>query len=135
MTSLILISSLLLAIGASAQFEVPQGLQPGQQNVQSTQAPVSSTTAPSVENKAANGERKLDSKVKISGQQPWTDTGVDLIAGDHVTVSSTGQLNYMENSAVGPQGVTRTWKDTLRALPVNDAGRGALIARIGTTPT
>ncbi len=134
MTSLILISSLLLAINAYAQFEVPQGLQPSQQNVQSTQAPVSSTTAPAVENKAANGRRKLDSKVKISGQQPWTDTGIDLIAGDHVTVSSTGQLNYMENAAVGPQGVTRTWKDTLRALPVNEAGRGALIARIGNDP-
>ena len=113
---------------------MPQGLQPGQQNVQSTQAPATSTTAPAVENKAANGKRKLDSKVKISGQQPWTDTGIDLIAGDHVTVSSTGQLNYMENAAVGPQGVTRTWKDTLRALPVNEAGRGALIARIGNDP-
>src|ERR1700757_823780 len=122
---------LILAL-AFAQFQVPQGtLQPAQQNVQSTQAPVSSTSAPATENQVANGKRKLDSKVKVSGQQPWTDTGIDLIAGDHVTVTSTGQLSYMENSAVGPQGVTRTWKDTLRALPVNEAGRGALIARIG----
>jgi LssY C-terminus len=125
---------LILAL-AFAQFQVPQGtLQPAQQNVQSTQAPVSSTSAPATENRVANSKRKLDSTVKVSAQQPWTDSGIDLIAGDHVTVTSTGQLNYMENSAVGPRGITRTWKDTLRALPVNDAGRGALIARIGNDP-
>lgn len=129
-----LISSLLLAL-AFSQFEVPQGtLQPSQQNVQSNQSPANPTSTPAAENKASNGKRKLDSKVKVSAQQPWTDTGIDLVAGDHVTVTSTGQLNYMENAAVGPQGITRTWKDTLRALPVNEAGRGALIARIGNDP-
>lgn len=129
-----LISSLLLAL-AFSQFEVPQGtLQPSPQNVQSNQSPANPTSMPAAENKAPNGKRKLDSKVKVSAQQPWTDTGVDLVADDHVTVTSTGQLNYMENAAVGPQGITRTWKDTLRALPVNEAGRGALIARIGNDP-
>ena len=131
MTSLL--SSLIFAL-ALVQFEVPQGLQPGAQNVQSTQPAAAPPSTPAAENQVANGKRKLDSKVKVSGSEAWTDTGIDLVAGDHVTVTSSGQLNYMENSAVGPQGITRTWKDTLRSLPVNEAGRGALIARIGNDP-
>src|SRR5262249_9298802 len=127
------ISSLVLALAALAQFEVPQGLQPNPQNIQSTQAPAS-VPAPQPAETDAGGKRNLDSNVKVSGQQPWTDTGIDLLAGDHVTISGTGKLNYMENSAVGPQGIARSWKDTLRALPVNEAGRGALIARIGDDP-
>ncbi len=125
--------SLVLALSAFAQFEVPQGLQPNPQSIQSNQAPAP-VPPPQPEKTDSGGKRKLDSKVKVSGQQPWTDTGIDLVAGDHVTVTSTGKLNYMENSAVGPQGIARSWKDTLRALPVNEAGRGALIARIGNDP-
>lgn len=130
-------SLLLPAMSTVAGAQMPaQSLGPAGQNIQATQSPAEpapSTPPPSpamAAVPASNAERKLDFKIKVSAQQPWTDTNVDLVVGDHVTVTSDGTLKYMENPAVSPQGVARTWKDTLRSLPVNEAGRGALIARI-----
>jgi LssY C-terminus len=68
----------------------------------------------------------------IPGSAPWTDTGVDLLAGQTVTITATGTLQFMDGTAPGPQGAARSWKDLLRSMPVNSAGRGALIGRIGS---
>ncbi len=71
-------------------------------------------------------------ELEVPGNQPWTDTGVDLQAGQTVTITATGKLSYMEGNAPGPEGLDRSWMDLLRALPVNSAGRGALIGRVGS---
>ena len=71
-------------------------------------------------------------ELEVSGNQPWTDTGVDLQAGQTVTITATGKLSYMDGNAPGPEGLGRSWMDVLRALPVNSAGRGALIGRVGS---
>jgi len=68
----------------------------------------------------------------VPGNQPWIDTGVDLRAGQTVTITATGKLSYMDGNAPGPEGLGRGWMDLLRALPVNSAGRGALIGRVGS---
>ena len=68
----------------------------------------------------------------MPGNQPWTDTGVDLQAGQTVTITATGKLRYLDGNAPGPEGLGRSWMDLLRALPVNSAGRGALIGRVGS---
>jgi hypothetical protein len=63
----------------------------------------------------------------------WVDTGIDLNAGDSVQFTATGQLQYSNaRQANGPGGLPRAFTDSLRALMVNDAGRGALVARIGS---
>jgi hypothetical protein len=71
-------------------------------------------------------------ELDVPGIQPWTDTGVDLQAGQTVTITAAGKLHYMDGNAPGPEGLDRGWSDLFRALPVNSAGRGALIGRVGS---
>ena len=63
----------------------------------------------------------------------WVDTGIDLRGGDVVTISSTGTLTLAQDRTVGPAGLARGFRDLLKAYPVNDAGLGALIGRIGSS--
>jgi hypothetical protein len=63
----------------------------------------------------------------------WVDTGVDLKAGDTIRVSATGQMQYPDaKQSNGPEGLPRGFMDLVRIFPLNEAGRGALIGRIGT---
>ncbi len=64
----------------------------------------------------------------------WVDTGFDLKAGDTVRISATGQLQYSDaRQPNGPEGLPRGFADLLRIFQLNDAGRGALIGRIGSS--
>lgn len=64
----------------------------------------------------------------------WVDSGVDLNAGDSFRITASGQLQYADaRQASTPAGMPRAFLDLLRALPVNDAGRGALVGRIGSS--
>lgn len=68
----------------------------------------------------------------LDGGKVWTDTGITLEPGQHVVVSAQGTLRYSDAKADnGPDGLTRGFKDLIRILPYNEAGRGALIGRIG----
>lgn len=40
----------------------------------------------------------------------------------------------MLGASITPDGMSRSWRDVIRSLPVNSAGPGALIARIGNDP-
>src|SRR5439155_11152893 len=71
----------------------------------------------------------------IAGDQSWGDTGVDLRAGDSLRLAATGTLRFSSSAPNGPEGQPRGWRDLVRALPVNDAGRGALLMRIGDRDT
>ena len=74
--------------------------------------------------------RKLD----LQPGDGWVDTGMDLKAGDTVRISATGELQYADaRQANGPDGLPRGFADLLRVFQFNDAGRGALIGRIGTS--
>jgi LssY C-terminus len=57
---------------------------------------------------------------------------LDLLSGQSVTITAMGNLQFMDGGAPGPAGAARGWKDLLRSMPVNSAGRGALIGRIGS---
>jgi len=64
----------------------------------------------------------------------WVDTGVDLQAGDTVRVSTTGQLQYSNaRQSNGPEGLPRGFADLVRVLQFNQAGRGAVVGRIGSS--
>lgn len=77
--------------------------------------------------------RKLAHELQVPGSRQWTDSAIDVVAGDRLVISAAGNLETLGISA-GPQGLARTWRDLLRALPVNGAGGGALIGRIGDDP-
>ena len=70
-------------------------------------------------------------EVEVRPERVWTDTGMDVQAGDLIRISATGTLQYSGAAPCGPEGLARGWKDLLRQLPVNDSGRGALVGRIG----
>ncbi len=64
------------------------------------------------------------------------DTGIDVQAGEHVVAAATGSLRYADQQTDNtPAGIVRGFKDLLRNLPYNEAGRGAVIGRIGDKDT
>jgi len=68
----------------------------------------------------------------LEGEKVWVDTGISLEPGQRFVVSSEGSLRYADAKADnGPGGLTRGFKDLIRILPYNGAGRGAVIGRIG----
>ena len=69
--------------------------------------------------------------VSINGDNPWIDTGMDVNPGDKLHITATGTVDFKDKTGVGPAGAQRGWADTLRALSVQTAGRGALVGQIG----
>ncbi|MGB7727656.1 MAG: LssY C-terminal domain-containing protein [Candidatus Acidiferrum sp.] len=68
----------------------------------------------------------------LEGGKVWTDTGITLEPGQRVVFTAEGTLRYSDAKADnGPEGLTRGFKDLIRILPFNDAGRGAVIGKIG----
>lgn len=83
----------------------------------------------------AGSLRRIVQELSISGDQAWSDSGIDLHPGDHLSITAKGALEYMGSGESGPEGLPRSFKDLLRILPINQAGRGALIGRIGDGET
>jgi hypothetical protein len=74
----------------------------------------------------------LTKSLTLEGEKVWMDTGISLEPGQRFVVSSEGSLRYADAKADnGPGGLTRGFKDLLRILPFNGAGRGTVIGRIG----
>ena len=75
---------------------------------------------------------RISQEIQITGEQSWTVTGIEVKPGEHIVVSAKGTLRYADaKEDNGPDGINRGFKDLLRILPFNGAGRGALIGRIG----
>src|SRR5260370_4791952 len=78
------------------------------------------------------GKKRLSQELQLTGENSWIDTTIDIQPGEHVLITATGKLRYAEaKDDNGPDGLPRAFKDLLRVLPFNEAGRGALIGRIG----
>ena len=84
---------------------------------------------PALAQTPADPAKELD----VDATQQWIDSGVDLRAGDSLQFTSTGTLNLANNKTAGPDGAPRGFRDLLKSYPVNEAGQGALIARIGSS--
>ncbi len=70
--------------------------------------------------------------VSVSGSG-WVDTGMDVQAGDKLHITAKGTVNMGNNTGITAAGAPRGWVDTLRALTVPGAGRGALVGRVGNS--
>ena len=66
-----------------------------------------------------------------SAAKKWVDTGMDVQAGDKLHITATGTVTMGNNAGITADGAARGWVDTLRALMVPSAGRGALVGRVG----
>src|SRR3569832_303716 len=78
----------------------------------------------------ASGQTRREFDVK--GGAVWVDTTLDVGPGDTVRITAAGSLKYADAAqACDPGGLARGWRDLIRQLPYNEAGRGALVGRIG----
>jgi len=85
---------------------------------------------------APSGGLRVSQEVQLTGDSSWVDTGIDVHTGEHVVVTATGKLRYADQQTdTAPAGIARGFKDLLRILPFNGAGRGAVIGRIGDQGT
>jgi hypothetical protein len=109
------------------------------QLVGDTPPPQQIASAPAQEQSAAgppSGKKRLAKDFTLKGDSFWTDTGIDLKPGEHAVITAKGTLRYADaKEDNGPDGLSRGFKDLLRILPFNGAGRGSLIARIGDADT
>jgi hypothetical protein len=80
---------------------------------------------------AQTGPKQID----ILSTEQWTDTAVDLRAGDTILITAEGTLQLPRDKTCGPDGQPRGFRDLLKVYPVNEAGLGALIGRIGSSDT
>jgi hypothetical protein len=88
------------------------------------------TTAPTAS--LPTGKRRLEKDVTISGDQTWVDTGLAVQPGEHIIATVTGKMHYSDNETdADATGLARNFKDLIRVLPYNAAGRGAVIGRVG----
>lgn len=110
-------SVLLFPLLACAQFKLS--------NSQRQAEPAQQTQTPS----AASGKQ-----FNVAASGGWIDTGIVLKPGDKVSVTGAGSLQFQQAGVAGPEGLPRSWHDVMQALPLNSAGRGALIARVGSDP-
>jgi len=96
-------------------------------------APQQFTGRPSTQLPAIpSAKLRLSQEIQLTGDQLWVDTGIDVHPGERLLFSASGSLRYDDAKTDNtPDGLTRGYKDLLRILPFNDAGRGALIGRIG----
>jgi Zn-dependent protease with chaperone function len=100
-------------------------------SAQATAAPAGSPAVPSSLSAAPAKTRKLAYEFDVPGASQWTDTGIEVVADDRLVITAAGSIRNPAAQASGPEGLARGWRDLLRALPVNGAGGGALIGRIG----
>jgi hypothetical protein len=101
---------------------------------QAQSATSSQTAAPA--QTPPTGKRRLSQEIQLTGDQLWTETGITVQPGEHVVATATGKMHYADSPAdAGPEGLTRGFKDLIRILPYNAAGRGAVIGRVGDAAT
>jgi hypothetical protein len=58
-------------------------------------------TSPPAQSAAAKkqppiGKRHISQEVQITGDQSWSDTGIDVQPGEHIVVTATGKLRYAD---------------------------------------
>lgn len=104
------------------------------QSAASTPATPATPTAPMAPTAPA-APRQLRAELDLLANKEWVDTGLDLVEGDVLRIAATGTITFATNKNTGPNGAARDWRDLVRTLPVNDAGRGALIGKMGESGT
>jgi LssY-like putative type I secretion system component LssY len=115
----------LSAAPAQSQADTPPVQRPASPQTTTSTQPVAAVPVP-------GGKKRLSKSFTLKGDSNWLDTGIDVAPGEHIVVTAKGTLRYTDAKADnGPDGLSRGFKDLLRILPYNAAGRGALIGRVG----
>ena len=70
----------------------------------------------------------------VSATREWTDTAIDLRAGDLVTVTATGRIFYAPGNEHFASAAGAAGRRATAAAPMPDRDIGGLVARIGNGP-
>jgi hypothetical protein len=70
--------------------------------------------------------------VTVDGRKAWTDTGIDVRAGDVVTIAASGEVFANETLGTGPNGFTER-PDLVASNVLKTDNHAGLIGRIGET--
>ena len=73
--------------------------------------------------------RLRERNVRVLPTEAWTDTGIDLRAGQEIYFQTSGQVTWSPNKRVDANGTRNSGSNPNRPLPTRDGG--ALIGRIG----
>jgi hypothetical protein len=68
--------------------------------------------------------------VTVDARRPFTDTGIDLAAGERVSISATGTIFHSASASTGPNGEAER-RDLRQFNVLSDENHGGLIGRIG----
>lgn len=71
--------------------------------------------------------------ITVSATARWTDSGIDVVAGDVVSFSVAGTVSLGDDRSLGAEGDLDAVARAPRR-PLSDRPAGALIGRIGTSP-
>ncbi len=89
--------------------------------------------SPGVNSFAGDGARRpsglRERRVTVQARSQWTDTGIDVRAGQSVYFEATGQITWGRGRRDGPAGERNSPENDARPLPVRPAA--ALIGRVG----
>ena len=77
--------------------------------------------------------RLRERNVTVRPTEAWTDTGVDVRAGQEIYFQTSGQVTWSPNKRVDANGTRDSKSDPARPLPTRNGG--ALIGRIGERDT
>jgi hypothetical protein len=77
--------------------------------------------------------RMRERNVTVPATDAWTDTGIDVRAGQEIYFETSGQVTWAPNKRVDANGTRNSKADTARPLPRRDSG--ALLGRIGDRDT
>src|SRR5690349_2908194 len=86
---------------------------------------------------AAFGQTSV-TELDISTKDAWVDTMLDVRPADVLSIKASGTIsvrNGKTTSKVTADGASRGFRDLLKSYPVNEAGQGALIGRVGSSDT
>jgi hypothetical protein len=131
-TAVIWVAGTLAAGGCTVGLRAQLVRSEGPPQAQSTGSQQTATPAPTV----PAGKRRLSQEVQLTGDQLWTETGINVQPGEHLVATVSGKMHYADSADdASPAGLTRGFKDLIRVLPYNAAGRGAVIGRVGDADT
>ncbi len=99
------------------------------------QTPDSATAAATAEGSGASSQKSSSTKslptVEVSGSKQWTDTNIDLRAGEKLQITAEGTITYAKGNQFGPAGIARGFADLIHQYAVPNGAHGELIGRLG----
>ena len=134
-----LLTAISLSAASAIFFAAPARARE-QDDAAPVQLPAASQAAGSAQKSASAlvppARKRASKDFTLKGDSAWIDTGIDIAPGEHFMVTAKGTLRYADaKTDNSPDGLSRGFKDLLRILPFNSAGRGALIGRVGDADT